>query len=102
MKVKTMTTAKGNKARNQFVVRESAIRDGTTVHRKIFISYETIIAVIERVYYQTGDTETVSLDENYWDYSRTTSKYRNIFLNADTAQVKNRVASGEYTLTDLN
>ena len=60
----------------------------------LFQSYKTIIAKK-----QNGK---VYLDSNAWDYSRTTSKWRNIFLNTDTKTTKQRIASGEYILTDLN
>lgn len=60
----------------------------------LFQSYKTIIAKK-----QNGK---VYLDSNAWDYSKTTSKWRNIFLNTDTKTTKQKIASGEYILTDLN
>jgi hypothetical protein len=42
------------------------------------------------------------LDSTYWNYSATTSKYRNQFLNESTAEIKAKIKSGEYTLTNLN
>ena len=60
----------------------------------LFQSYKTIIAKKQNV--------KVYLDSNAWDYSRTTSKWRNIFLNTDTKTTKQKIASGEYILTDLN
>ena len=44
----------------------------------------------------------VFLDSYYWDYSRTTSKHRNIFLRDDTPTIKAKIKSGEYKLKDLN
>lgn len=44
----------------------------------------------------------VQLDETYWNYSRTTSKYRNEFLGEDTKTIKSKIASGEYEVTNLN
>ena len=60
----------------------------------IFQSYKTIIA--EKI------DGKVYLDKNAWNYSRTTSKWRNIFLNTDTPTTKARIKSGEYILVDLN
>ena len=36
-----------------------------------------------------------------WDYSVTTSKYRNIFLNENKKETEKKIKSGEYVLTDL-
>ena len=42
------------------------------------------------------------LDKYYWDYSRTTSKYRNQFLSATTEETKQHIKKGTYKLTNLN
>jgi len=42
------------------------------------------------------------LDEKYWDYSKTTGKYRNQFLGENKKETEKKIASGEYILTDLN
>ncbi len=42
------------------------------------------------------------LDSNYWDYSKTTGKYRNLFLGEDKKTTKRRIDSGEYKLVNLN
>lgn len=44
----------------------------------------------------------VFLDENFWNYSKTTSKHRNIFLNETTKETQAKIKSGEYILTNLN
>ena len=87
MKVQNMTSSRGNKVPNQFIVEGP---DGT-----YFQSYDSMIAFIPHV----GQTV---LDREYWDYSVTTSKYRNAFLNEDTRSIKKKIASGEYLLADLN
>lgn len=46
-------------------------------------------------------TETI-LDEKYWGYSRTTSKYLAQFLGLTTGQVRERVKSGVFKLENLN
>ena len=45
---------------------------------------------------------SVELDRKYWNYSNTTGKYRNIFLNETITETKKKIKSGEYKLTDLN
>ena len=57
-------------------------------------SYDSIIVKIE-------DGKTY-LDSNYWDYSRTTSKYRNLFLGEDKKRTEKKIKEGIYILTNLN
>ena len=87
MKVSNMKSARGNKVPNQFIIRT---KDGT-----YFQSYQSIIALIK-------NDGSVVLDSYYWDYSRTTGKYRNEFLMEGIAETREKIASGEYQLTDLN
>jgi len=82
----SMISLKGNPVPNQIIIRSNNAR--------YFQSYGTIIA---RVY--KGKT---TLDVNYWDYSRTTSKYRCMFLGETTQETKKQIKSGEYKLSDLN
>ena len=62
---------------------------------KMFYSYKSIIAIK----YDNGD---VLLDSDYWDYSRTTGKYRNIFLDEDKKTTEKQIKKGEYKLKKLN
>ena len=84
--VTNMVSNKGNKIANQFVI--------YTTEGSIFQSYNSTIVKIEN-----GKTY---LDINKWDYSKTTGKYRNIFLNENKKQTEQKIKSGEYILTDLN
>lgn len=61
-----------------------------------FQSYSRTIA------FQRSGSNIVVLDKNYWDYSRTTSKYRSIFLGESTKETRKKVESGAYILKDLN
>jgi len=88
MKVETMTTNKGNKIPNQFIITDN--ERGITY----FQSYETIIVKKEN--------GKVYLDENSWDYSVTTGKYRNLFLWETKKETERKIKSGEYILTNLN
>ena len=85
-----MTSDNGNKIANQFII--------YTPEATYFQSYESIIVKTSF----DGDQRTVELDETYWNYSRTTNKYRNMFLGDTTKEVQAKIDSGEYTLTDLN
>jgi hypothetical protein len=44
----------------------------------------------------------IQLDEKYWDYSKTTGKYRNLFLGETKKETEQKIKSGEYILIDLN
>jgi hypothetical protein len=109
MKVENMTSSKGNKVANQFI-----ITDDTSV------ATETGIGMLPEIqpvtYFQSYDslivkfvgkgcphiTSRVYLDREKWDYSRTTGKYRNQFLGETKKETQAKIDSGEYILTDLN
>lgn len=100
MKVKNMTSSSGNKVANQFVITDDENEmSGNAV--EYFQSYDSII--VKRDKFRTGVRgRQVWLDCNKWDYSKTTGKYRNLFLGETTAETKAKIKSGEYILTDLN
>ena len=85
-KVENMTSNSGNKIANQFVI--------YTDTGSIFQSYNSTIVKI--------DSGKTYLDESKWNYSTTTGKYRNIFLNENINATRKKIKSGEYILTDLN
>jgi len=86
-KVRNMINNNGNSIANQFEI--------STAEGIIFQSYNSIIAKIM-------NSGQVYLDENYWDYSVTTGKYRNMFLLEKKKETQSKIDSGEYILTDLN
>jgi len=88
MKVQNITSNNGNKIANQFIIHDS---DGS----KYFQSYNSVIAKID-------PANNITLDQKYWNYSNTTSKYRNIFLEETIKDTRAKIKSGEYILTDLN
>lgn len=88
MKAANMISKKGNKVPNQFIIHSD---DGRVVY---FQSYQSVIA--------RKDENGVTLDRNYWDYSRTTAKYRNLFLNKTTEEIKKLIKEGVYKFDDLN
>ena len=99
MRVENMTSARGNSVPNQFIIRsKSHSPDQVAYDTVVFQSYGSII--VKRVY---GNHKCKTfLDARYWDYSRTTGKYRNQFLGEGIAETRKKIASGEYILTDLN
>jgi len=105
MKVFNFTSNNGNKIANQFII-ERFVHHGDadnlpmyTVREQVFQSYDSVIA--RRTSDPCGD-DFIELDSYYWDYSVTTGKYRNQFLGETKKETEEKIASGEYVLTDLN
>ncbi len=96
VKVENMTSPRtGKEVANQFRI--------YTDEGVYFQSYKSIIAFIPSGSSQNRPTAgKIVLDENKWDYSTTTGKYRNEFLGEGIAETRNKIKSGEYILTDLN
>jgi hypothetical protein len=89
MNVQNMTSSNGNKIANQFMVTDN--------HKNIYFqSYNSMIVKKDTLYDQ------IFLDKKYWNFSNTTSKYRNKFLNETTKETIAKIKSGEYKLVDLN
>jgi len=74
--------------KNQFLVRTS---EGV-----YFQSYNSMIA------FKPFSGGKIQLDRATWDYSVTTGRYRNQFLNETKKETEAKIKSGEYILTDLN
>jgi len=77
----------GREVANQFVIE--------TPEGSYFQSYHAVIA------FRSNSGKTY-LDEESWDYSPTTGKYRNLFLNEDMKETRRRIKQGDYILTNLN
>ena len=86
-KVISMVSSKGNAVPNQFIIE--------TAEGSFFQSYKSVIAF-------QGNDGTVKLDSTYWDYSVTTGRYRNQFLNETKKETQAKIDSGEYELANLN
>ena len=87
-KVRQMkSTRSGKPVANQFII---YTHDGN-----YFQSYNSVIAC-------RANDGKVTLDNYYWDYSRTTGVYRNQFLGEGIADTRSKIESGEYKLADLN
>ena len=87
VKVRNMYGKSGREIPNQFII--------YTDKGTYFQSYKSIIA------FRNNDNK-ITLDEYYWDYSRTTGKYRNEFLGEYIELTRKKIASGEYKLANLN
>tara|TARA_R100000656_G_scaffold45930_1_gene37482 strand:+ start:85 stop:336 length:252 start_codon:yes stop_codon:yes gene_type:complete len=82
-----MTNDRGNSIPNQFEIR--------TNKGVYFQSYDSIIAFWD-------NKGQIFLDSYYWDYSRTTGRYRNQFLGENIKETRRKIKSKEYILKDLN
>lgn len=88
-----------NVVKNQFIIFGSIVYNKERWRTEIFQSYNTIIAL--QVTMPNHSPITV-LDNNDWDYSTTTGKYRNKFLNCDKDEILKNIADGSILLMDLN
>ena len=86
VKVENMRSSSGNDIPNQFLI---FTEDGT-----YFQSYKTVIVA--------STDNGVFLDKNYWDYSKTTGKYRNMYLGESKKETEKKIKMGIYKLIDLN
>ena len=80
---------KSNKERtvpNQYVIRLD--------NCDVFQSYETVIAI------RDYDLDEVYLNKEYYDYSKTTSKYRNKYLELTTKEIEQKIKSKEFVLVN--
>ena len=106
-KVKPLLGRTGKPVANQYVIEDN---QGNIY----FQSYKSIIVKIPDLYNTSCYTKKekqddsnshrfqIVLDKTYWNYSVTTSKYRNQFLNESTKETQAKINSGEYKLVDLN
>ena len=86
MKVYNMTSNNGNKVSNQFIIEDK--------NKTYFQSYNSIIVL--------NKNGKITLDSYYWDYSVTTGKYRNQFLNEGIAETRKKIKERIYKLANLN
>ena len=87
VKVAQMLNNQGQAVKNQFYIFDD--------HCTMFQSYNSII--VKK--YSDGSVE---LDDRFWDFSKTTGKYRNIFLGERKEETERKIKQGIYKLVDLN
>jgi len=95
-KVKPLLGRTGKPVANQYVIEANDDNTDLVSNYSIFQSYDSSIVL------KNHNTGKVFLDEKYWNYSVTTSKYRNQFLGESTKETQAKIDSGEYKLVDLN
>lgn len=83
MKVQNMISNRSNDVASQFIITDSK---GT-----YFQSYNSMIVFKPR----NGDKIQLGRD---WEYSKTTGKYRNMFLGETKKETEAKLNSGEYEL----
>jgi hypothetical protein len=92
IKVKNLVSpSSGREVANQFIITIYT----TKGIKQVFQSYKTVIAIKD-------ESGKITLDKYNYDYSRTTAKYRNQFLNESTNETRKKIESGIYTLSELN
>jgi len=100
MTVENMKSYQGNAVPNQFIITEEGHgAHGNFREMKTFQSYKKTIAIVT---VWDGMRKETELDEDYWDSSNTTGKYRNQFLDETKRETEAKIASGEYKLKNLN
>ena len=87
-KVSNMINDRGNTIPNQFLIH--------TNKGIFFQSYNSIIA------FKPYGNDKIVLDTETWDYSRTTGKYRNLFLRENKEETQKKIDNGTYELANLN
>jgi hypothetical protein len=88
MRVSQLINSGGRPVPNHFVIEYNGF--------KWLQSYNALVARID------VESEEVELDQNYWEYSKTTARHRNAFLGMDNSEVKRHVDDGTFRLVDLN
>ena len=68
-----------------------------TAHAKRYFLRNCVV-----IYSFENGQRVVYLDENKWNYSETTSIYRNQFLGETTKETEAKIKNGTYKLVDLN
>lgn len=63
--------------------------------RRFFQSYDSVIASVD-------SSGKIELDERYWNYSKTTVRFRNQFLGLTTKETEKMIKSGEIVLVNMN
>lgn len=103
MKVENMTSSRGNKVTNQFIITGATFDlPDDRYTGEAFQSYQSVIVLKAYECGNTGNCHQIFLDVNKWDYSVTTGKYRNQFLGETKAETQKKINAGVYKLVDLN
>lgn len=88
MKVSPVLNEFGKVVKNQYSFNHKGSR--------FFQSYDNIVARVDQ------NNGAIQLDEKYYDASKTTAKYRNIFLNMSTSKIRTGIEDGSIKVVNLN
>lgn len=107
VKVENMNSPRtGKPVCNQYIIHNATIETTRDIHDKLtgvaFQSYKSVVAFKAERFDGLDTVIKIYLDKSTWDYSVTTSKYLNEFLNETTKVTQEKIESGEYELVDLN
>jgi hypothetical protein len=93
-KATRMKSNGGHPVRNQWLIE--------TDRGVFFQSYNAIIAYRLKEKTAFNSTGQVWLDRGLWNCSRTTARYRRLFLGEGIEETRNKIKSGEYKFYYLN
>jgi hypothetical protein len=93
-KVKRMVGRSDSPVRNHWLINVG--------HGVALQSYNSIVAFKFTKRFGKFDKGDVLLDRSTWNYSKTTSRYRDIFLDENIDETRKKIVSGKYTLEALN
>ena len=107
--MKNIKIKKFGSGNNHFLIRENLGRDpdgNPSMVAYWLQSYDSIIAL---ALHRPHGFHSLCLDAKTWDYSRTTAKHRNAFMDRytpwgpnDTNSTTKRIGAGDILLDDLN
>ena len=112
-KAYNMESRNGNPVPNQIIIEEYQ-GNGTDGYytELVFQSYGTTIAILTKIENRNTighiTNDSLILDKDNWDYSRTTLKYLNKFINentefnTDTAEIRKLIKQEAIQLESLN
>mgnify|MGYP003118465159 CR=1 FL=1 len=89
VKVAQMLNNQGQAVKNQFYVFD---------HNNSVVMFQSYNSIIVKKY----NNGNVELDKYHWDFSKTTGKYRNVFLGEKKPETERKIKQGIYKLVDLN
>tara|TARA_B100000131_G_C17752858_1_gene465869 strand:+ start:253 stop:597 length:345 start_codon:yes stop_codon:yes gene_type:complete len=108
-----MKSRNGNPVTNQIIIEEYLGNNSDGYYTElIFQSYGVTIAILtkneDRNYNGSVTNDYLTLDKDNWDYSRTTLRYLNKFINentefnTNTAKIRKLIKNDIIELSDLN
>ena len=104
-KIENFRGKHGYSISNQFIITEDNRGEKTDAYGfdigevRNYEAFQSHNSVIVKKDYSNGK---IYLDKNYWDFSKETGEYRDIFLGENKKIIEEKIKNGEYILADLN